>query len=108
MEKETKVELGDIVQDPISGLVGTVVAITEWLVGCRRITIQPKAKKGEVAYPDSFNMDEPIAKIVKRAKPQKKVNRETGGPIPTMKRWGTLGNSAIIRGNETNSIKKKI
>jgi len=87
MKKETKVELGDIVQDPISDLTGTVVAITEWLVGCRRITIQPKAKKGEVVYPDSFNMDEPIAKIIKRAKPKKEIKKNTGGPIPIMKRW---------------------
>jgi len=91
MSKEVKVNLGDVVQDPISGLSGTVVAITEWLVGCRRITIQPKAKKGEVAYPESFNMDEPLAKIIKRnavSFKEDKSKKETGGPIPKMKRWG--------------------
>lgn len=38
-----RIALGDRVKDQISGFCGIVVAITVWLNGCRRITIQPEA-----------------------------------------------------------------
>jgi len=40
--RDDSIKLGDEVKDQISGFTGTVVAITEWLNGCRRITIQPR------------------------------------------------------------------
>lgn len=35
------IQLGDQARDRISGFEGIVVAITDWLAGCRRITIEP-------------------------------------------------------------------
>lgn len=40
-----EIELGDLVADKISGFQGVVVAITEWLHACKRITIQPSELK---------------------------------------------------------------
>lgn len=42
-ERDETLKLGDKARDQISGFTGTIVAITEWLNGCRRITIQPSA-----------------------------------------------------------------
>lgn len=42
-ERDDTLKLGDKARDQISGFSGTIVAITEWLNGCRRITIQPSA-----------------------------------------------------------------
>lgn len=36
------VELGDRVKDKISGLKGIAVGISNYLYGCRRISIQPE------------------------------------------------------------------
>lgn len=33
----SKVELGDIAKDEVSGFQGVVVAVTNWLNGCNRI-----------------------------------------------------------------------
>jgi len=42
-ERDDTLKLGDKAKDQISGFTGTIVAITEWLNGCRRITIQPSS-----------------------------------------------------------------
>lgn len=42
-ERDENLKLGDRVQDRISKFTGVVVAITDWLNGCRRITIQPES-----------------------------------------------------------------
>lgn len=77
-----KVQLGQECKDVVTGFKGTVVAITEWLNGCRRVTLQPKiGKDGKI--PDNHTFDEPqlevsgpgVAKTIKR-------NTETGGPLP--------------------------
>ena len=58
-----KINLGDRVQDKITGIKGIVVARTEWLFGCVRITLQPeKSKEGKPA--DNYTIDEPQAKII--------------------------------------------
>jgi len=59
------VELGDRVQDKITGLKGIVVGITNWLYGCRRVVVQPEeAKDGKPA--ETFHVDEPQVEIVKK------------------------------------------
>lgn len=58
------VNLGDRVVDKISGLKGIVIGITEWLYGCRRVTISPEtAKDGKPA--ESFTIDDEQADLVK-------------------------------------------
>ncbi len=59
------VELGDRVQDKISGLKGIVVGITNYLYGCRRVSIQPEQTKDSKPA-DWFTIDEPQIAIVKK------------------------------------------
>jgi hypothetical protein len=55
---DEKVELGDRVEDKITGLKGIIIGITNWLYGCLRVTVQPEeAKDGKPA--DTFCVDEP-------------------------------------------------
>ena len=77
-----KVELGDQVEDVVSGFKGIVMARTEWLNGCARIVVQPKVGKDR-KMPDNACFDEPQLKIIKRAntpKPVRKQRASTGGP----------------------------
>ena len=77
-----KIELGDIAKDKITGLKGVVVAITEWLYACRRVTIQPQ-NLGKDGQPlDNYTCDEPQMELVKKAKVEKeeKAKKKTGGP----------------------------
>lgn len=86
---ETTVDFGDQVTDPITGFKGTVIAITQWMYGCRRVTIQPKGlnKDGEVFEAQQF--DEPQLKVTKAAKTLaavKKKRATKGGPRPQERR----------------------
>lgn len=54
---------GDRVQDKISGAKGIVVARTEWIYGCVRLSVQPEdVKDGKPA--DCFVVDEPQATVL--------------------------------------------
>ena len=85
-----KVHLGDKVKDEVSGLTGIVVGITTFLHGCQRITIHPQVKKGETELPDTFTVDEPQCKIIKRGAARTTnppdddddEDKKTGGPAP--------------------------
>lgn len=58
-----KIENGQEVRDTITGFTGIVVATTEWLNGCRRITVQsPELKDGRPV--DTVTFDEPQLKLV--------------------------------------------
>lgn len=62
-ERDDTLKLGDKARDQISGFTGTVVAITEWLNGCRRITIQPSAlHEGKPVEVSTFDAEQ-IAKV---------------------------------------------
>lgn len=61
-----EIKLGDRVKDEVSGLSGIAVGVTVFLHGCRRVTILPQAKKGSVEHPDSFTVDMPQCKVIKR------------------------------------------
>ena len=82
-----KVELGDRVKDVITGMTGIVFGISDWLYGCRRITVQPeKEKDGKPA--ETFCVDEPQLKITKKgaiapdddSKVESRPKKTTGGP----------------------------
>lgn len=51
------VNLGDLGRDRITGYEGVVVAITTWLNGCVRITLQPRKLKEHGDYPKSETLD---------------------------------------------------
>ena len=74
------INLGDEVKDTVTGLKGIAVARTQWLHGCDRIGVQPKARK-DGTIPDALNVDEPQLVLVKK-KVVKKGTKKTGGPMP--------------------------
>ena len=51
------VNLGDLARDRITGYEGVVVAITTWLNGCVRISIQPRKLKEDGGYPKGETFD---------------------------------------------------
>ncbi len=79
---EHTVELGDEVQDRISGFKGVSVSFHDYLNGCRRITVQPRVDK-EGKLPDAATFDEPDLEVTKAAKqpaPEREPVPVTGGP----------------------------
>jgi hypothetical protein len=62
----TRVNLGDKVRDRISGVVGVVIARTEWLYGCVRCTVQPQEMKDGKPI-DATVVDEPQLEILQRS-----------------------------------------
>jgi len=78
-----RINVGDTAKDTITGFAGAVVARTEWLNGCARITLQPTklSKEGKTIEAETF--DETQVALVKRARHVPK--RDTGGPRPDPK-----------------------
>jgi hypothetical protein len=79
------IELEDVAQDRITGFVGTVVAVTQWIAGCARITLQPKVDdKGKV--PDSQSFDSLSLTVITPGPRHDQSDRQpvtaTGGPRP--------------------------
>ena len=62
------IQLGQKVQDAVSGFEGIVTARTEWLNGCVRVTVSPRVSKdgktGAQELKDSQVFDEEQLKIV--------------------------------------------
>jgi len=76
-ERDDTLKLGDKARCQISGFTGVIVAITEWLNGCRRITIQPTALfEGKPVDNQTFDAEQ-IEKIEEG--PELSPTR-TGGP----------------------------
>ena len=73
------VKLGDEVIDTVSNFKGIVIAITEWIHQCKRISVQPKVGK-DGTLPDTQAFDEPALKVIKSKKKVKKI--KTGGIKP--------------------------
>lgn len=61
----SRIELGDKVKDKITGIEGIIVAITEWLYGCRRVCIQPQIIKDGKPV-DNCTIDEPQAELIEK------------------------------------------
>ncbi len=73
-------KLGDQAQDPISGMIGVVICIAEWLHGCRRITLQPEGCQESGKPKESWTFDEPQLVLVESRTVQRETR--TGGPVP--------------------------
>ena len=71
------IKLGDLAKDTITGFEGVVIAITEWLHGCRRMTLQPKALKDGSPIA-SATFDEPQLELIGNEVSRHPVR--TGGP----------------------------
>lgn len=51
-----EINVGDVVRDTVTGFEGIAVAITKWLHGCMRITVQPqKLHDGKPIEPQTFD-----------------------------------------------------
>jgi hypothetical protein len=76
---EPTVKLGDKARDQITGFQGIVIAITDWLNGCRRITIQPQElKDGKPIESHTFDVEQ-VTVVTEQAAP---VLSPSGGPCP--------------------------
>jgi len=74
---KNEITLGCKARDTISGFNGTVIAITNWLNGCVRITIAPnELKDGRRIESDTFDVEQ--VELVEAAPPR--TNVPTGGP----------------------------
>lgn len=72
------VELGDTVEDKITGLRGVAFAHTIWSNGCSRVSVQPRELKDGVPV-NPTTIDEKDLRIIETATP-KPVAAKTGGP----------------------------
>jgi hypothetical protein len=76
-----RIQLGDVARDTITGFEGVVIGTSDWLYGCRRMILQPKALlEGKPVESQSF--DEPQLVLVSPPKPPSPPVR-SGGPRPT-------------------------
>ena len=73
-------KLGDLAKDTITGFEGTVIAITEWLHACKRVTLQPRELNSKTGQPiESNTFDMPQLQVLIPIKEVRKIIK-TGGP----------------------------
>lgn len=66
MVQQVRINVGDKVKDTLSELEGRVIARTEWIYGCVRVTIQPFGSKDGKPF-DTLSIDEPQAELLEPA-----------------------------------------
>ena len=76
-----RIKLGQKVRDVVTGFTGIAEARTEWMNGCVRITVQPRAfkKDGALVVPDNKTFDEEQLAIVTAEPLALPRSRRTGG-----------------------------
>jgi hypothetical protein len=74
------VELGDLVQDRVSGFTGIATSLTEYLNGCRRVQISPKVKDDNSLDNERY-FDEPQLKVIE-SQAFKRVENSSEGARP--------------------------
>ena len=72
-------KLGDKVRDSITGFAGIVTAITEYLNGCKRVSVQPQNLKDGVPIDVQYFDVEQVEVLETKTSP---VLSRTGGPMP--------------------------
>ena len=72
------IELGDLVRDVVTGFEGVVVARTEWMYGCVRLTLQAKALHDGKPV-ETCTFDEPGCALVERGTAHVPWTRPAGG-----------------------------
>lgn len=88
-EPAEHIELGDLARDRISGFEGIVIARTQWLWGCDRLTLKPqRLHDGKPIDAVSFDLDEVtlVAKaeeggIARRRRPPAPIPPRPLGPV---------------------------
>lgn len=91
-----KIELGDEVSDTVTPFKGVVIGVTEWLNGCKRMSVLPRELTDKGSMPMSESFDETQLIIVKkravvaqntpRDTAPEVTLRKTGGPRPEPQR----------------------
>lgn len=61
--RPTNLALGCIAKDKVTNFTGVVIAITEWLNGCQRVTIQPQELKDGSPLPTQTFDAEQVAVV---------------------------------------------
>lgn len=64
----SKVNLGDSVEDTVTGFKGIAIGRTTWLHGCDRIIVQPEGLTKEGKTYENQSFDEPQLKVLKKKK----------------------------------------
>lgn len=59
------VKLGDRVKDILTGMRGVVIGETNWMFGCRRLTVQPEGQTEDGKPFETFCVDEPQLVVTK-------------------------------------------
>lgn len=74
------INLGDVAKDTITGFAGVVIAKTEWLNGCVRLTLQSKEMKdGKPIDSQTFDIEQ-----LEFVKAKARVASNTGGDRPNV------------------------
>lgn len=81
-----KIEIGDLVRDRVTGFEGLVVARTEWLNGCARITVQPRTLDKDGKPIEAHGFDDLQCEVVQKDAIGRKARRSTGGPREEVRR----------------------
>jgi len=84
---ESRIQLGDVVKDTISGFKGTAVAVTFWMANCIRISVAANSLKKDGTTIDNQCFDEPQLTVIKAINAPKK-KKPTGGDQPMQSRTG--------------------
>ncbi len=82
--KFEKVSLGDKVKDVITGYQGTVIAKTEWMNGCHRVTVQSEGLKEDGSARESHHCDVQQIELLEESELPK--SKRSGGPRPNPSR----------------------
>lgn len=85
MTERKRVECGDQVKDPVTGINGIAFVRLQYIQGCDRIGIQQptiRVKGKEAVVPEHYHVDEPQLEVLKRAKIKRQTKKDdpTGGP----------------------------
>lgn len=74
---DQSIKLGSRVRDTLSELEGIVIARTEWLYGCVRLSVQPNGNKDGKPF-EAFAIDEPQAVLVEDSIKEKAAAKHGG------------------------------
>ncbi len=77
------IKLGDSAADIITGFEGVVVARTQWLMGCDRLTLQPRVVvEGKIPPTETFDVGQLKRTGKGPLEPTVVTSRDRGGPRP--------------------------
>jgi hypothetical protein len=84
MKEYEYIKLGDLGKDKVSGYKGICISITEWLNGCRRVSLQSRELKDGKPI-DFFSFDIEQVEVVKAD--AMNMLTHTGGPMPDIEKF---------------------